>query len=169
MFKCNKISKPLIFVILCLAILFVLFYLNIIQINPIYLKEGMTPNSSGDIGSPTELSLRNVGGVNAPRPNTAVFFSKDDPNDQIGTSTERSDEQSRVNNEIKDYFNDNFIVNNDSYSGGFGANNFGWNNGVWLMNIETNKRLNYLQHSVDELRGIIDGVGKKLMVNVKLH
>ena len=146
MFKCNKISKPLIFGILCLAIFFVLFYFNIIQVNPRYMKEGMSPQ-------------------------TAVFFNEDDPNDKVATPIERTDEQSRVNREIKDYFNDNFVVNNDSYSGGFGANNFGWNNGVWLMQMETNKRLNYLQHSVDELRGLIDGFGKKVGVNAntKLH
>jgi len=32
------------------------------------LKSILVPNSSGDLRSPTELSLRNVGGVNAPRP-----------------------------------------------------------------------------------------------------
>jgi hypothetical protein len=34
----------------------------------------LSPNSSGDSRSPTELSLRNVGGVNAPRP---ILVSKD--------------------------------------------------------------------------------------------
>jgi N-formylglutamate amidohydrolase len=104
-------------------------------------------------------------------PQGAVFFNEDDPNDKIGTSTERNDEQSRVNKEIKEYFNDNFEVNtNAAYSGGFGANNYGWYNGMWNIQIETNKRLNYLQHSVDELRGTINVVGKKLGANnTKLH
>jgi len=105
-------------------------------------------------------------------PQGATFFNDDDPNDKIATSTERNDEQSRVNKEIKDYFNDNFVVNTAvAYSGGFGANNYGWYNGMWDIQIETNKRLNYLQHSVDELRGAISTVGKRLGANnnTKLH
>ena len=137
--KIKKISKLLIIGILCLAIFFVLFYLN-----PKYSKEGMTERQP-------------------------VFFNEDDPNDKVATPTERNEEQARVNHEIKDYFNDNFVANNDSYSGGFGANNYSWNNGVWLMQMETNKRLNYMQHSIDEIRGLIDGVGKRIGANTKLH
>jgi hypothetical protein len=94
----------------------------------------------------------------------------DDPNDIIGTSLERSNEHKRVNKEITDYFNSNFTINDDApYSGGFAVNNYGWNDGIWRMQIETNKRLNYLQHSVDELRGTISVIGKKMGANVKLH
>jgi len=121
---------------LCLGIFFALLSFNIIQINPRFLlKEGIQ--------------------------NEHVFFSEDDIHDKNATGWERNQEQGRVNNEIKEYFNNDFDENlgNINSSG----------SGYFCDLTGVNKRLNYMQHTIDELRGMLEKVGGRFGIGKKLH
>lgn len=155
MSKSSQIFQQSIMVgIICLAIFLLLLFFNIIQINYRFAKEGYR------------------GRHLAP----ATFFSEDDPNDKVGTTPERKQEQARVDAEINEYFDGHF----KSFTGGdyeadiqmnYDFNEIGSSYYYDLMwsQYETKMRLNYLQHAVDELRGTIDLLGKRFFVNKTLH
>jgi hypothetical protein len=155
MSKSSQISQQSIIVgIVCLAIFLLLLFLNIIQINYRFTQEGYR------------------GRHLAP----ATFFSQDDPNDKVGTTPERKKEQARVDAEIDEYFDGHFrdFVGHDYESDinmNYDFNKIGSSYYYDLMwsQYETKMRLNYLQHAVDELRGTIELVGKRLFVNSVLH
>jgi hypothetical protein len=155
MSKSSQIFQQSIMVgIICLATFLLLLFFNIIQINYRFVKEGYR------------------GRHLAP----ATFFSEDDPNDKVGTTPERKKEQARVDAEIDEYFDGHFreFVGHDYESNNhmnYDFNKIGssyYSDLMWAQ-YETKMRLNYLQHAVDELRGTIDLLGKRLFVNKTLH
>lgn len=89
-----------------------------------------------------------------------IFFSEDSENDKAGTGWQRSEEHGRVNREIKEYYNNDFDEN-------LGSSNIG--GGYFCDLTGINKRLNYMQHAIDEIRGTANKAGKKLGVGKKLH
>jgi hypothetical protein len=145
-------QQPIIIGIICLAIFLLLLFLNIVQINYRFVQEG----------------YRGL----AP----ATFFSQDDLNDKVGTTPERKKEQVRVDAEINEYFDGHFKSSIGSdYEADINMNydfdkiGSSYYYDLMLSQYETKMRLNYLQHAVDELRGTMDLVGRRLFVNNILH
>lgn len=100
-------------------------------------------------------------GYNNPTP---VFFNKDDPNDEVATPDERAQEQRRVDDAVNKYFNGRVHLDDiNSYAGrGTAYAAYGMD--------ELHARMNYLQHSVDELRTITVQMGRRMIAgNMKLH
>ena len=106
--------------------------------------------------------------------NNQVFFSEDDPHDKSANYWERDTEQKRVDNEIDEYFNNKFyqnignIYSNINYSDNkcyTDASNIS----ICEKQHEVNQRLNYMQHTIDEIRGSIDGMNNRMGLGRKLH